>query len=749
MKIVRWISIALLLAMLVACNPSGNGNVNGSDLPTPEISTTFAPDEDLAMRTYLDALLVEEYDSMYAMLTQVSRDAISAEEFASRHRNARTTMNVQSIEYSILSTLKNPRTAQVAYRLIYHTSVLGDIQRDIVANFSLEGGAWKLQWDDGLILPELAGGKKLYIDIRSPSRGDIYDRYGLPIVTQAEAVALGFTPAEVPAEQEGLLLSELSKLTGLTYGAIRALYENVSPEYYIPVGEATAEAVAERYYALSAIGGLRMNNYSSRYYFDGGVAAQAVGYTQPIFPEELEEYQRKGYSVGQRIGRDGIEQWGEAYLAGRSGASLYITSPEGAVETRIATSDPQPAASITLTIDKELQMDAQRAMSGMPGAIVVMEVDTGRILAMVSSPTFDPNLFDPNNFNSMALENLMNNSNRPLVNRAAQESYPLGSVFKLITTAAALESGLYTPESEYDCQYEFTELVPYGGPTLYDWTWDHCQQEKRESGEDKCDTRPSSVLMGGPLTIQEGLFRSCNPWFYHIGLDLFNQGRTTAIHDMAIGFGLGQLTGIEITESAGNVPLPESGTHATSLAIGQGDTQVTPLQVATFIAAIANGGTLYRPSMVESVKPVIGEATLTFEPKVNGTLPISADTLQLIQNAMLDVTTSTRGTAYIRMRGLNIPVAGKTGTAETGIPGSPHSWFAGYTQIDREDKPDIAVAVIVEYMGEGSEYAAPIFRRIVEAYFTGAARTVYPWESSIGVTRTPTPEGGETPTPVE
>ncbi len=744
MKIIRWISLALLLFILVACTSVGNGNGSGTDLPTPQISTTFTPDEDAAMRAYLDAMLVEEYETMYTILTQVSRDAISLDEFTNRYRNARTTMNVQTIDYSILSTLKNPRTAQVAFRIIYRTSVLGDIQRDMVANFSLEGGAWKLQWDDGLILPELAGGKKLYIDLRTPSRGDIYDRNGLPIVTQAEAVALGFTPAEVPDGQQGLLLSELSKLTGLTIGAIQALYENVSPEYYIPVGEATAEAVEERYAVLSSIGGLRMNSYSSRYYFDGGVAAQAIGYTLPIFPEEVEEYQRKGYSLGQRVGKAGVEQWGESYLAGTNGASLYVTSAEGAVETRIASTDPQPAASITLTIDKNLQIEAQQAMSGMTGAIVVLEVNTGRVLAMISSPTFDSNFFDPNNFNSLALEGLVNDPTRPLINRAVQENYPLGSVFKLITAAAALESGLFTAESEYDCQYEFTELVPYGGPVLYDWTWERCEREKRESGEETCDTKPS-----GLLTLPEGLMRSCNPWFYHLGLDLFNQSRTTNIHDMALGFGLGQPTGIEIAESPGNIPLPESGTQATSLAIGQGDTQVTPLQVAVFTAAIANGGTLYRPSLIESVQPVIGDAILTFEPQVNGTLPISADTLQILQDAMLAVTTSPRGTAYRPMRGLNYLVAGKTGTAETGVPGSPHSWFAGFTQEEREDKPDIAIAVIVEFKGEGSEFAAPIFRRVVEAYFTGRARTVYPWESSIGVTKTPTPEGGETPTPIE
>jgi penicillin-binding protein 2 len=185
-------------------------------------------------------------------------------------------------------------------------------------------------------------------------------------------------------------------------------------------------------------------------------------------------------------------------------------------------------------------------------------------------------------------------------------------------------------------------------------------------------------------------------------------------------------------------------------AIGQGEVQVTPLQVAVFMAALGNGGTLYRPQLVEKIEPVEGEPTNVFTPEVRGTLPIQPFRMEVIQQAMINVVRDSRGTANFRMRGLSIPVAGKTGTAESGS-GDPHAWFAGYTMAgESSGLPDIAVAVILENQGEGSDWAAPVFQRVVETYYFGSPRTIYWFESNFGVTETPTPFGGiptETPEP--
>jgi penicillin-binding protein 2 len=362
---------------------------------------------------------------------------------------------------------------------------------------------------------------------------------------------------------------------------------------------------------------------------------------------------------------------------------------------------------------------------------------------MASSPDFDSNAFQPTNPNqSGQLANLVPGS---LVNRAAQGQYPLGSVFKIITMAAGMESGLFEPASTLDCQYSWTRL---GDRIRYDWTYQHCE-DRRARGQE-CNTPDSTP--SGLLTLPEGLMRSCNPFFWEIGWTLYQNNRANDIANMARAFGLGSATGIEqIPEESGRIVDPPTDIDVVNQAIGQGEVQVTPLQVARFIAAMGNGGTLYRPQIVERIEPVEGgEPVLAFTPEPQSTLPIQPFRMEVIQEAMIDVVRNEGGTANFRLRGLNIPVAGKTGTAESGS-GDPHAWFAGYTLAgESSGKSDIAIAVILENQGEGSDWAAPVFQRIIEAYYYGSPQTVLWYESTFGVTETPTPLGGiptETPEP--
>jgi penicillin-binding protein 2 len=308
-----------------------------------------------------------------------------------------------------------------------------------------------------------------------------------------------------------------------------------------------------------------------------------------------------------------------------------------------------------------------------------------------------------------------------------------------------MESGLYVPDTTLDCQYHWTKLPDQ---VRNDWTWDHCQRRIQAGNE--CNTPDSTP--SGVLTLPQGLMRSCNPFFWDIGYTLYQNNRRNDIANMARAFGLGSPTGIEqIEEEAGQIVDPTSEIDMVNQAIGQGQVQVTPLQVARFVAAIANGGTLYRPQLVEKIEPVDGSAAkLIFKPEANGTLPITSDRLKVIQDAMWEVVHNPLGTANFRLRGLRIPAAGKTGTAESGS-GDPHAWFAGYT-LNNENSglPDIAIAVVLENQGEGSDWAAPVFQRIVETYYLGSPQTIYWFESNFGVTETPTPFGGiptETPEP--
>jgi penicillin-binding protein 2 len=747
MKFLRWFHILIILALLSACGPGGievPGFPTETPLPQPIVTVDSVPSVDTALAAYLDAFKAEDYNGMYARLSKVSQDSISLEDFARRNRDALNEMSAGSFDYEVLSSLVNPYSSEVSFSVTYHTALVGDLQRDMVARFALENSEWKLNWDSALILPELAGGNILRMDYSLPSRGNIYDRDGDALAAQSDAYAFSIIPGNVTEDSRESLLSLVWNLCGNSPDLLREEIFNTPAQFPIPLCVASADE-SERIRSISP-SGLEWTPYNSRYYFEQGTGSHVVGYTLPIPVERLDEYRRLGYRGDERVGQDGIEAWAEDYLAGQHGGTLYVINPnDGTIVTKVGESAPQPADSVYLTIDRDLQDNAEDALRGFIGAVVVLERDTGRVLAMASSPGFDSNMFSGDNPIGAAQYAELNESfSSPLLNRATQGQYPLGSVFKIMTMAAGMESGLFVPESTLDCQYDWTRL---SDTVRHDWTWEHCQDRLQRGLE--CNT-PDSVP-SGILTLPEGLMRSCNPFFYEIGYTLYQQNRPNDIANMARAFGLGQRTGIEIFEEPGRIVDPASPIDMVNQAIGQGEVQVTPLQVARFIAALGNGGTLYRPQLVERIEPVDGSAAeLVFKPEAQGTLPIQSFRMDVIQQAMINVVRDSRGTANFRLRGLSIPVAGKTGTAESGS-GDPHAWFAGYTMAaDSTGVRDIAVAVIVENQGEGSDWAAPIFQRVIESYYYGSPRTILWFESDFGVTETPTPFGGiptETPEP--
>jgi len=719
--------IFILLAGCGGAAPVSNATpqtVPSSTSPSAGEQSFEAPDVELTARAFLDAWKIEDYAAMYSLLTKLSKDAISQADFVERYRQIVVEAAVSGIEAQILSSLTQSSTAQVSYRVILHSVLVGDIQRDTTMNLSLETGEWRISWEDALILPELAGGNHFRIEYRVPSRANIYDRDGKALVAQSDAVAIGLLAGEVDPEEEPDLLENLWQITGVRPEVLQPKLEQYRKnDWYLAVGDISADVLQSQVNMLDHYDGVVMEPFRGRYYFDGGIAPHIVGYVSAIQEDEIEEYQRQGYNVwNDRVGRMGLEEWGEEYLSGTRGGTLYVVDPEGNTVTKLPEeSNPKPGQAIYTTLDRNLQIEVQKALGDFKGAIVVLERDTGRVLAMASSPSFNPNLFEPTNYNRRdQIDSIFDPVTTPWLNRATQGLYPLGSVYKIVTIAAALESDLYGANSQYQCGYFFEEIP---GWKPHDWTYDYFQQDGR--------TAPS-----GLLTLPEGLMRSCNPFFWHIGYDFYSRDMVSTIADMANGFGLGGLTGIEIVEEAGNIPEPENEVDAANLAIGQGNTLVTPLQVAAFVAAVGNGGDLNEPRVVEKVVPVSGEPSHLFSPTVRQKLPLSEENIKTVQDAMASVVGNPRGTAYFVLSGLmnsyNIPIAGKTGTAESGF-GEPHAWFAGYTFANRENKPDIAAVVLIENIGEGSVYAAPIFRRVVETYFLDKPQVKFPWESEIGV----------------
>ncbi|MEE4195033.1 MAG: penicillin-binding transpeptidase domain-containing protein [Anaerolineae bacterium] len=721
----RLLSILLLISIvLTSCNPGAAPT--GTDIPEPtaaplptaEVVTTSVPDVEETVNDFIQAWSEARYSDMFAMLSQLTHDATGEENFIQRYQQVAQGLGVTAVNGEILSVMTGTKTAQVAYRVAFTSSLITEYTTsEIIMDLALESGEWKIDWHDGLIMPQLRGGNTLQAEVTVPARGNIYSADGEAFAAQDTAYAIAVQPDRI--ESEGTMLAELSRVLDMPTADIQEKYEYArDTNWYIAIGDAPADKVTPRYDQIVAAGGVWLNEFDARYYYAGEAAAQVIGVVQPIPQEQLAYYQGLGYTGTEVVGVSGIEKGSEEELRGQRGADVYVVNPEGQIIDRLGHSDSYPSLSVTTTMEYEFQVLVEKALSDKTGAVVVLERDTGRVLAMASNPTFNPNLYDADNANRDWLWNeVFVEQESPTLNRATQSGYPLGSVFKIITMAAALESGLYQADTMYTCGYTFEELA---GQVFYDWTYE------------------KEVAASGELTLQGGLMRSCNPYFYHIGLDLYRQNFETAIADMAIGFGLGSQTGIgQLDEEDGNVPMPQSEGDAIQLAIGQGTLQVTPLQVATFMAAMGNGGTLYEPQVVEHYTAANGEIVEPFTPIKNGELPVSAENLDIILEAMLMVTANERGTAYSTFRTFEYPVYAKTGTAQTSLE-DPHAWFAGFTDANIPGKPDIAIAVITEFAGDGSAISAPIFRRVAELYFFGQAYRLYPWEQRLWVTYTPT-----------
>ena len=217
MKLFRWLELILLMLLLVACSPrSGPGvSIFGGNSVTatpPVVGVTHAPSAENAMRAFLEDLKKDDFTAMYSLISAATQKDLPPEKFIAKYNDALDNMGASKLDYELLSETLSPSTAQVGFRIVYHTALVGDIQRDMSAHFTLENGQWRLQWDDSLILPELAGGNSLKMDYQIPSRGDIYDRNGLPIVTQSDAYAIGITPGQLTGKSEGVVDAELGIL---------------------------------------------------------------------------------------------------------------------------------------------------------------------------------------------------------------------------------------------------------------------------------------------------------------------------------------------------------------------------------------------------------------------------------------------------------------------------------------------------------------------------------------------------------
>ena len=374
--------------------------------------------------------------------------------FTDTYLNTASAMTLQyetGIEYQVLEKVTYPDSAAVKVQVNYNTNLFGTMTREVPLSFVKEGSDWRLKWDVAAVMPDLQNGNKLEIVRDIPARGNIYANDGSPIAAQEDIVAVGFIPNQLDTDSIGSFFDVMAGLTEYKYIEIMEIYDNAMPNEYVPLGEVLQADVDQRMETLSALSGVYLNSYSSRFYYDGGIAPQAVGHLTYISQEDMNAYLRQGYAPNGRYGATGLEYSYEDELSGEAGASLYLKDANGQIVTKLAEKPAIASQSVTTTIDPTLQYLLQRSLGDYRGAIVVMELETGKVLALVSNPQFDPNLFDTSNFNWDEVESPYRQANNPVFDRTVDGQYPLGSVFKIITMAAALETGVFTETSEIYC----------------------------------------------------------------------------------------------------------------------------------------------------------------------------------------------------------------------------------------------------------------------------------------------------------
>jgi penicillin-binding protein 2 len=539
-------------------------------------------------------------------------------------------------------------------------------------------------------------------------RGNILDRNGDTLVTSRPSFSVYYWYTdEADAEKT---LPHLASILGMDMEDIEKRLLQYRGRYFEPVPIAK-DITPEQYTAIvedaPLLRGVFIEPEPIRYYPGGSLMSPILGYVGEISERELAELKDEGYTIGDIIGKQGLESYYEAVLRGVDGGYQvevdYLMRPTGNKGPGI---DPRPGSDIKLNIDLNLQRAAEdavrAAMEKYPtakgGAVVVLDVKTGGVLAIVSAPGFDPNKL-VSGISQRELNEFLSSGEWMFSDLSTTGLYPPGSTFKLVTAIAALSEGKTTPQEEvFDPGYH-----PNVPSLVCHRRWGH-----------------------GSVNLVEAIRDSCNVYFYEMGRRL---GMDTYAK-YARELGLGAKTGIDLYgENYGTVPdsawkakaYSEGRVYEPEVlysehmmgAMGQVFHLDTPIQMASLTQAIANDGVRMKPFLVKEILTQDGEVERSFSPEVAGVLEAEQWIFDEVKKGMAMVTGDPQGTAYWTFHDLPIKVAGKTGTAENPL-GENHAWFVGFGPFDN---PEIALAVVIDQGGSGSEVAAPVGRAIFDAYF--------------------------------
>jgi penicillin-binding protein 2 len=549
-------------------------------------------------------------------------------------------------------------------------------------------------------------------------RGKIIDHNGVALADNRPAFNIYAVPSKLSDEAK----AELERMLGLSDDEIAKIGERLAvgrkrdakqPILILEDQGRDRAALVEQ--ARTRIPGVEVHHEPYRYYPQGDLAAHLIGYMTQMTAEEADRLTAQGYDPSDLVGRYGLESAWENYLRGKRGVEHYAVDARGQrLDNKTVAQlihgegivEPVPGANLILTIDSELQRLAEKAVSHVAAAaVVIVEVKTGRVRAMVSKPSFDPNVMT-GHLTHAEYTLLMQDPRKPFIDKTLRATYPPGSIFKFVTTLAALEDGQAAEDESMFC----TGSYELSGTRF------------------RCHGTHEKV------DLLQAIQHSCDVYFWNlaqrIGLD--------RISDIARAYGLGAPTNLGLNgDSGGRIPTKawyeKNGRYkigyATNAAIGQGDVEVTVMQMAMAYAAMANGGSLFVPQVVERVESFEGRPIVSYDPKVARNVKVPSDALASWIKGMYKVNNEPGGTAFDHGQSQVVQIMGKTGTAEVKKhhkdadngkdlerwnPHASHAWFAGWAPAD---DPELAIVVLVEHGGSGGTIAWPIAERILDTYY--------------------------------
>lgn len=554
------------------------------------------------------------------------------------------------------------------------------------------------------------------------TRGQIRDRKGRVLATMVPSYDIEVLPSQITPESyerlRALLGPENERFP--TWEAIRAEATKGKDRTLVVAENVNRDIMAQLETSLDKPG-IRVAAVQRRHYPNGLLAAHAIGYLNEVSADELKALKDEGYLSGDTIGRTGIERQWEPYLRGQKGFEKVVVNRRGLRRTDVRIADlvtdgpvnqqPAPGNNVILTVDLDVQRIVERALRGVrSAAAVVIDIETGRILAISSKPAFDPNMMS-GGLSQESVARVLSDRLRPFRDKALSDTFNPGSTFKAITSMAGMEEKVIVPEDKVKCN----GFIQVGRRRF------------------RCTKQHKTV------NLYDAIVQSCNVFFYDLG---GRPGMMNRMAKYAADFGLGAPTGLGLNgEQAGFIPTEEwhrardaadkknegfAIGHALNTAIGEGAVRVTVLQMALLYSAIASDGKLWLPQIVERVESPAGQIIEEFPPRVRREVPVSPEALTFLRRALYGVVYDPKGTAY-KARPKHIEIAGKTGTAQVFQGGRrggdepplpyervDHAWFAGFAPAA---KPRIAFAVLVEHGGHGGSVAAPVAAEIVENYF--------------------------------